>query len=1233
VSAIPRRRVALWIPLPPQRTGISEFGVELIEELSPLLDVEVFTDDNVEPESALTARHAIYPGSAFARRHAERPFDTCVYHLGNNATDHAYMYPYILAVPGVLFLHDLSLYDFYWELYWNRDRQPEFLDEVEFNYGPETRLLMPDALAGKLPIDRLDLRMDRRVVETSRAVVVHSDWGRATLSQRYPHKKIYYVPQGAPIVDITGRFDMRAQYGWNEDVLVVGVFGGWSAIKRLDVAVEAYRRLRRKGVEVRLVLAGRIDDQAYAERIMGAIRDAQLEDEIVITGELPIEELTRMIQATDVVLNLRWPTAGETSATMMRAFGAGKMVITSDVPQHRELDPSFCWSVPRERGAEIRTLLDLLTYAAGHLAEVRRAGIAAQNFMRDHASWEEVAGRHAEIIEDVTTTGLKPANTANDSDGPRATGVNVIGDLDAASGLGEATCSLVTAFARRGIPTSLVELPYTEERRTKGVLPSLLASLPRGSDHPINLLAYNVNVMHTVGIERLRDLTGGKYTIAYWFWELSRVPEFWVKEFDRVDEIWVTSNSARDSLLTVARTPVTMIPAPVEVITSPRPDRARFGLPADRRIFFYSFSATSCSGRKNPWGFIEGFRLAFGKSANGGPLLVLKVHHLDRFPELQRELRSAVARVGGVLIEQSFSRQQANDLLACSDAYVSLHRAEGFGLGMAESMYLGKPVIGTQYSANVDFMTPQNSYPVNYSLRAITADDHRFQPECAGVYRVGEEWAEPSVEEAAELMQRIYDAPEEARAKGEQAAIDIRRYCSPEVVAHQAEERLLEVENWLQSKSPEHERPVALSVPDSVGRPQPTELVQRYRIALESWEEARHLSECIPMGHRPVIGWMTLLAARLPVVGRRICNWQRLRYLPDITDRQRTLNVIAIEEIDALISSIPEALSAATLRSDDIDRKFTAILTEAQTRATRLEAGFDDAQRQLRGLETRLDYHLQALESRLSEEMQDFTSRLTQDLEDWRADLTASIHATEGTFSESLSELDRRIALDSFSLEQKVLGELQSVAALVSHRVQQLEAGITGEMTSTSTQVMEIADRMRLLQTYVDRVEKLSRTSAGLVRVLAQQVEVPSVGARSPMSCVLGGSNLEALLVKIEREVPLLARAQVVGFSVADPCADDLIMVAAGFFGQRLDAIGWKTKNDALYHVDFTEEWERDVLFDNAASKLISGGHLVVVTDEGTPRAARDHGMTFVFDRAVAAYPGTEARVRIWQRP
>jgi glycosyltransferase involved in cell wall biosynthesis len=200
------------------------------------------------------------------------------------------------------------------------------------------------------------------------------------------------------------------------------------------------------------------------------------------------------------------------------------------------------------------------------------------------------------------------------------------------------------------------------------------------------------------------------------------------------------------------------VPPPPEAVQS----RADFGLPEEAFIFLFTFDVSSQMARKNPLGLIRAFRRAF--PSPHGVTLVLKFTNAEydrtAVRELQREATSGVVLLGGYM-----SRQELGSLMRCADCYVSLHRSEGFGIGIAEAMALGKPVIATGYSGNADLMTPENSYPVDYRIVPIERDH--------GPYLRGYSWAEPDLNHAAALMRQVVENRAESAARGSLAARQI----------------------------------------------------------------------------------------------------------------------------------------------------------------------------------------------------------------------------------------------------------------------------------------------------------------------------------------------------------------------------------------------------------------------------------------------------------------------------
>jgi glycosyltransferase involved in cell wall biosynthesis len=230
-------------------------------------------------------------------------------------------------------------------------------------------------------------------------------------------------------------------------------------------------------------------------------------------------------------------------------------------------------------------------------------------------------------------------------------------------------------------------------------------------------------------------------------------------------------------------------------------------LPSDSTVFLFTFDTNSSVARKNPMGVVEAFTRAFPRRSPDSPVLVIKTINLEREPEFEKILRNGVAEVGGVLMTSHMSDQQMADLFNTSDVYISLHRSEGFGLGMAEAMAIGKPVIGTGYSGNIDFMNSANSCLVGYNLRSIVETDHVYNSGASSLFAKGSVWAEPNLDQAVEWI-RLLALNEHLRYRiGEHARQTINDHFSENAASSVALSRLATLNAELRT----HQSPTMMS--------------------------------------------------------------------------------------------------------------------------------------------------------------------------------------------------------------------------------------------------------------------------------------------------------------------------------------------------------------------------------------------------------------------------------------
>jgi glycosyltransferase involved in cell wall biosynthesis len=196
------------------------------------------------------------------------------------------------------------------------------------------------------------------------------------------------------------------------------------------------------------------------------------------------------------------------------------------------------------------------------------------------------------------------------------------------------------------------------------------------------------------------------------------------------------------------------------------------------------FDMFSVLERKNPVAVIRAFRRAFGRDEKA--TLVLKTSAGAPDPEESAQLQAAADDAGVLVVRQLLSREKAYRYLQMCDCYVSLHRSEGFGLGMAEAMLLGKPVIATGYSGNLDFMNQQNSYLVDFQMIDVREERQ--------IYRRDFRWAEPSVDHAAAMMRQVFDDARAARAVGARAREELREKLSLSAAGDRMAARLREIQ-------------------------------------------------------------------------------------------------------------------------------------------------------------------------------------------------------------------------------------------------------------------------------------------------------------------------------------------------------------------------------------------------------------------------------------------------------
>lgn len=331
-------------------------------------------------------------------------------------------------------------------------------------------------------------------------------------------------------------------------------------------------------------------------------------------------------------------------------------------------------------------------------------------------------------------------------------GINLIGDIQAETGLGQSMRILASVLEKNDIPFDIVQISQ----------PGDLKSDNHEWDYRITTQPkYNINLLHINASEWAEDyniidkkILDYRKNIAYWLWELEEFPRKWQPCIETVDEIWAPSEFVCNSVRKCTDKSVRKLPYAIEVKKPEISTRTYFGLPNDAFLYLAMYDCHSISERKNPQGMIRAFQMAFTPEyANSHKIgMILKVNHGEyenKLNTLKKELREYRHIY---FITDVLTREEVYALEAVADVLISLHRSEGFGLAVAEAMSLGTAVITTNWSATTEFTTEETACLVDYDLVVL---EHAIGP-----YARGSRWADAHIDHAAGYMRKLYENPE-----------------------------------------------------------------------------------------------------------------------------------------------------------------------------------------------------------------------------------------------------------------------------------------------------------------------------------------------------------------------------------------------------------------------------------------------------------------------------------------
>ncbi|NTU79421.1 MAG: glycosyltransferase family 4 protein [Chloroflexales bacterium] len=375
-------RIAYCSPVNPAPSGISDYSEELLPYLGQYAEITLFVEDGLRPANPRLAEHLeVLPIRRLERELRRRPYHALVYHIGNSPA-HASIWGQAQRLPGVVVLHDFVLHHFMLWYAANARRDIQlYVREMGERYGEAGAHIAQLMIRSRFSDAAFDFPCCEPVLAAARGLIAHSRHVRERAAVIRPDLPAAVVPMGVPLPTTTDRAAARARLGLPHEAAVLASFGHINAWKRVEPALRALAALRADGLDARYILVGSVSPNYD---LAGLIARSRLGDAVTITGYVPRGQFDDYVAAADVCVNLRFPTGGETSASLLRLLGAGRPTLVSAVGSFAELLPGTAAQVdpgPAE-GEQILAYCRLLLRRpdlAAALGERARAFVAAEH--------------------------------------------------------------------------------------------------------------------------------------------------------------------------------------------------------------------------------------------------------------------------------------------------------------------------------------------------------------------------------------------------------------------------------------------------------------------------------------------------------------------------------------------------------------------------------------------------------------------------------------------------------------------------------------------------------------------------------------------------------------------------------------------------------------------------------------------------------------------------------------
>jgi glycosyltransferase involved in cell wall biosynthesis len=392
-------KIAYFSPLNPIKSGVSDYSEELLEYLAGYGRIDLFIDDYKPSSSWMYEHFKIYNYHCIFENHGKNDHDINIYHIGNN-DNHSYIYSVCQEYPGIVVLHEPMLHHFVFSQTVGNNRLKDYLRELDYCYKTERSQIVKLTLEDRDEDSWFDYPLVDRIVDSSMGMIVHSEFARQKVLDVNPAAMVrkiplHFAPQ--PVDRMRSPDLIREILGFHRDDFLIGSVGYLTSSKRIDALLRTVARLKAQGRRAKLLLVGKMLPGCEAPLW---IEELGLSEDVLWTGFVDNHTFREYMNLPDMFVALRHPSAGETSASVVKMMGAGKPVMLSDQYAFSEFPDDCCAKISIGENEESE-LLEKLTYYIENPDERLALGERSRQYILAHHDIHDAARSYAQFAAEL----------------------------------------------------------------------------------------------------------------------------------------------------------------------------------------------------------------------------------------------------------------------------------------------------------------------------------------------------------------------------------------------------------------------------------------------------------------------------------------------------------------------------------------------------------------------------------------------------------------------------------------------------------------------------------------------------------------------------------------------------------------------------------------------------------------------------------------------------------------